>query len=238
MAQFRPHHEEHQEQSITGGDQMRAEVPPVERADLREAGGVQHLGGFVRRVGIEVELQQLRAIGQAEDAPAEFEDGSNEGGGTGEAVLGPIEARVVARVAHGEGEEGVLGMEEEEAAGWREGGVVIGEVRGRERQRVARGAGERVDEVEAVEGVAAAEEDEVAAGGGEEGGVARDGVGGEERRDDELGERDDAIGGAEEEERRDAGADEVGGGVPEQAAPGLARGGEGVDGAEAGEEAP
>lgn len=116
---------------------MRAEVPPVERADLREAGGVQHLGGFVRRVGIEVELQQLRAIGQAEDAPAEFEDGSNEGGGTGEAVLGPIEARVVARVAHGEGEEGVLGMEEEEAAGWREGGVVVGEVRGRERQRVA-----------------------------------------------------------------------------------------------------
>jgi hypothetical protein len=132
-------HEEHQQETVPGHDQMRPEVGSVECGGVREAGGWQHSDGRGQRGGViaEVELQYLGAVGQAEEAAAEFEDGGDEGGGAGEGVLDPFGAGVAG--AEGEREEGVLGVEEEEVGGG-ERGVVVGEVRGRELERAALGA--------------------------------------------------------------------------------------------------
>jgi hypothetical protein len=70
-------------------------------------------GSLVRRAGAEVELQNLRSVGQAEDAPAELQDHCDEGGGAGKPVLRPIGVGVGAWAGEGEGEEGVLGVEDE-----------------------------------------------------------------------------------------------------------------------------
>lgn len=129
---------------------MRPESQSVECGGVREAGGWQQLDGLVRRGATKVELQYLRAVGQTEDAPTEFEDGCDDGGGAGEGVLGPVGAGVVVvgdwMLGEGEREEGVHGVEEQEVGG-RERGVVIGEVRGRELERAALGTGEGIDEV-------------------------------------------------------------------------------------------
>jgi hypothetical protein len=113
---------------------------------------------------------------------------------------------------------------------------VVGEDRGRERELASLVSGEGVDEDEEV----AAAEEEVAAGGGEQSRrVRRELAVGEWPREDERGEGDELAGGAgAEEERGQAGTEEAGGGGAEQAAPGAAGGGKGVEGAEAGEEAP
>jgi len=144
-------------------------------------------------------------------------------------------------VGEGEGEEGVLGVEDEEV-GRREGGVMVRVERGRERDLAAFGAGESVDDDDAgfPIGCASAAEEVVAARGRQKPRFIRGGEVGavrERLREDGLGEGDDAAGSGIEEERGQAGAEEVGGGGAEQAAPGLAGGRKGVDRAEAGEEA-
>lgn len=56
-------------------------------------------------------LQQLRAVGDAEDAAAEIDHGCHDGGLVGEPVVRPLRCWVWCR--EGEGEEGVLGDEQE-----------------------------------------------------------------------------------------------------------------------------
>jgi len=224
-------------------------VPPFERGGVWEAGGGKHLDGLAPalRAGAEAELEQLRAVGQAKEAAAEFEDARDEGRGAGEGVLGPVGTGgawigVWVGEGEGEGEEGVPGVEDEEV-GRREGGIVVCEARGRERDLPALGAGESVDDDDAgftFGRAAAAVEEEVAARGGQEDRALRAEIGaiGERLREDELVEGGDDAGFGVEDERGQAGAEEVGGGGAEEEPPGAADGREGVDGAEAGEEAP
>jgi len=120
-------------------------VPPIERGGVWEAGGGKHLDclALALRAGAEAELEQLRAVGQAKEAAAEFEDARDEGGGAGEGVLGPVGtggAGIGVWVGEGEGEEGVPGVEDEEV-GRREGGVVVCEARGRRSGMRSEGTG-------------------------------------------------------------------------------------------------
>jgi hypothetical protein len=113
-ARVRTQQEEQQQQPVSSGKQTGPKVPSLEHGCVREAGGGQHLdGSLVRRAGAEVELQNLRSVGQAEDAPAELQDHCDEGGGAGKPVLRPIGVGVGAWAGEGEGEEGVLGVEDE-----------------------------------------------------------------------------------------------------------------------------